>query len=86
MPKQKPTPKKIKSKRVPWSVDPDKELEELMLAAVAATGKSRSELLRLCVRGELPAIVERAIAERRAGSDAFEKLLGVRQKPEDKGK
>lgn len=84
VPKQKPTPKKVKSKRVPWSVDPDKELEEMMSDAMAASGKSRSELLRLCVRNELPAIVARLEEERRVKSVAFAKRFGEQDKPEGK--
>lgn len=78
--KQKP-----KSRRTPWSVEPDKELEDMMAAAIEATGKERSELIRLCVKDELPAVVAKLVASRKKGEDDFASRFG-KDRTSGKGK
>lgn len=78
--------KSDKSKRTPWSVDPDQELEDMMAKAMEATGKDRSELIRECVRGKLPLIVEKYAADRKKSEEEFASRFGPKGKTEGKGK
>jgi hypothetical protein len=45
--------------RSPWSVDPDQELRDLMVHAIAITGKKRAEIIKLLMKSELPNFIER---------------------------